>query len=543
MERSRVPEHLWERAGGSGDLDREPGAALPKKAGMILEHARIWTGNPRQPWAEAMRIQEGRIAAVGSRSEVEGPGPRRDLQGRLVIPGLWDAHIHLYDWALARQQVCLAGCRTREELLERVRRHALATPRGWVVGWGWNAGDWDDPRLPDRRELDAISERPMLLVRSDMHSGLANTAALREVGYLQVPEIPGGRIDTREGDPTGLILELAMNPLRKASAPAGGAELEAALEEGLQQLHRWGVTAVCDQRMKDGAEGPPCRAALAKLFREGRLRTRVRTNVAVHELPLEPGPEFRTEFLRLGHGKIFSDGALGSRTARLLEPFEHDGDNRGMWATPPEELARDFRRVVEAGFPVSVHAIGDEAVRVCLDLLEALPRLPGAPHRVEHVQIATREDLARLAPAGLVASVQPGHCLDDMDLGDTWLGARARRLYRFRTLHEHGTLLAFGSDAPVSDPDPFYGLHAAVHRSRPGQAAWHPEERLDLETALRAYTSGAARAAGCEAVTGSLEVGKLADLAVLDRDLFETEHYLGTRSVLTLVGGEIVHEA
>lgn len=517
---------------------------------MLLENARIWTGNPDRPWAEALRVEGAAIAAVGTRAECTRPGhPTRDLEGRLVVPGLWDAHLHLYDWSLARRQVCLAGCRTREEVLDRVRRHAQGT-QGWVVGWGWNAGDWEDPRLPDRRELDGLAGgRPALLLRSDMHSGLANTEALRRVGFLDAPRLEGGEIVTdEEGIPTGLVLELALNPLRAASAPEDGEALDVAIEHGLAHLHEFGVTAVCDQRMKDQAEGPVTLQALLKLFRQRRLRTRVRTNVAVHDLHAyaerAAQPELQSQLLRLGHVKIFSDGALGSRTARMLEPYERDGDNRGLWATSPERLRHDFQEVAAAGLPISVHAIGDEGVRVCLDLLEALPRrAQGPPHRMEHVQIATEQDLRRLAPMGLAASLQPAHCLDDMDLADAWLGRRADRAYRFATLHRTGALLAFGSDAPVSDPNPFYGMHGAVHRSRPGREPWYPAERLDLPTTLEAYTRGAARAAGCDPFTGTLEVGKAADLAVLDRDLFDPDTDLpATRAVLTMVDGQIVYE-
>lgn len=510
---------------------------------MLLENARIWTGNPSQPWAEALRIEGPTVAAVGTREQVQKPGhERRDLGGRLVVPGLWDAHIHLYDWSLARQQVSLVGCRTRQEVLERIRAHAART-RGWVVGWGWNAGEWKDPRLPDRAELDAVTGgRPALLLRSDMHSGLANTEALRRVGFLDAPPIAGGEIVTEGGEPTGLVLELALMPLRAASAPTDGEALDVAIGQGLAHLHEFGVTAVCDQRLKDGTEGPLTREALRKLHREGRLRTRVRTNVAVHEVhryrEFEQGLD--TLKLGLGHVKVFSDGALGSRTARMLEPYEHEPGNHGIWATSPEELRHDFQRVSDAGLSISVHAIGDEGVRVCLDLLERLPR---RNHRMEHVQIATLEDLQRLAPMELTASLQPAHCLDDMDLADRWLGARAERAYRFATLHRTGALLAFGSDAPVSDPNPFYGMHGAVHRCRPGRDPWYPDERLDMETTLTAYTRGAARAAGCEDHAGSLAPGKRADLAVLSQDLFDPATDLPrTRSVLTLQDGEVVYE-
>ncbi len=505
-------------------------------------------------------MEGSRIRALGSAREVVRETPARarrlDLGGGFVVPGLWDAHIHLHEWALSRLQLSLVGCSSRQELLDRFSQAAAGWPAGEaLLGWGWSSSDWEDRRLPDRHDLDLVTgpERPALLLRSDLHSGLANSAALRRVGYLDSPPLmEGGLVELGpDGTPSGLVLELALGPLKAGFPPTGQARIVEALAEGLARLHSLGVTSVCDQRLKDRGEGPTCRAALARLEGEGHLATRVFSNVAAHDLdgdlPLLDGP-----WIRPGHVKIFADGSLGSLTARMLQPYEGRPGDRGLWTTPPQGLEEAFARCASLGLPISVHAIGDEAVRVCLDLLERLPRRPPdqAPHRMEHVQTVASRDLRRLASLGVAASMQPSHLLDDMELADSALGRRAERAYRLRSLLEAGTVLAFGSDAPVAEPNPFLGIHAAVWRQRPerhGQDSWHGAERLSVGEALWACTGGAARAAGCQGTTGHLAPGMKADLAVLDADIFALEAQGApldqVRSRLTMVDGRVVYEA
>ena len=523
---------------------------------ILLRGGRIWTGDPRNPWAQSLAIQDGRILAVGGDREVlqslASRCPTLDLEGHLVVSGLWDAHIHLFEMAMARRQVCLTGCRCREDLLEKIRAAARANPgTGPLLGWGWTSSDWSDRRLPDRHEIDRAlgSERPALFLRSDLHSGLASTSALRRAGYLDPPpEIEGGMVEVgADGLASGLVLEMALGPLRASFAPPGKEEVRQALAETLAWLHSLGITAICDQRLKDHSEGPLCRQALAVLEGEGRLATRVVSNLAFPELE-GPLPVLTGEFLRLGHVKLFADGSLGSLTARMFEPYQGQPANRGIWLTEPRGLRQEFALVSSRGLPLSVHAIGDEAVRFCLDLLAGLPRRRGgALHRMEHAQTIAEEDLGRLARLGVVASMQPTHLLDDLELAEAALGTRTRLLYRFRSLLEAGTTLAFGSDAPVADPNPFLGLHAAVHRQRPERmerGAWNPAERISLEEALRAYTYGPALACGLGDRVGRLAPGMWADLVVPDGDLFamarEGERLDGVRPLLTVAGGQVV---
>jgi predicted amidohydrolase YtcJ len=300
--------------------------------------------------------------------------------------------------------------------------------------------------------------------------------------------------------------------------------------------------------------------AYQRLRRRGRLDLRVHCNVAAHQLSdlaalgLQAG--FGDDRLRLGHVKVFADGSLGSRTAWMLAPFAKqpgEPDNLGVCVTPPDQMAAEFRRAAEIGFPISVHAIGDRANRVVLEIFEEMATSappPPMPHRIEHVQTIAPEDLPRLAALGLTASVQPLHAPDDRAIADRLLGPRGRTTYGFRSLLASGARLAFGSDAPVADPNPFLGIHAALYRRHVGEAdPWYPEEIVTLEQALHAYTLAAAEAGGWARTIGSISPGKRGDLIVLDRDLFalatagEADALASAQIVMTLFDGRIVYEA
>ena len=547
---------------------------MKAKPTLILHNGRIWTADEHHPWAESLVITDNRILALGTDAEISESYPqdclRVDLERRLCIPGLWDAHIHFYYWSLGLEQVQLAGCESLQEMLERVKEN-LSSHAGnaWSTGWGWNETFWESQELPTRHDLDAITgpERPAMFYRSDMHSAVANTAALRLAGLLEKNvEIEGGVIDRdSDGQPTGVLRELAINPIRDHIPAPTGEHTDRALLQGISALHRLGITGFCEQRMKDQEDGPKALAAFARLNRRQQLQMRVSCNIAAHNLSLVEAlgvsSNMGDERLRLGHIKIFADGTLGSRTAFMLEPFKpgpfDEHDNRGMMLTPTEQIASELKRAVEVGFPVSIHAIGDRANRRCLDLFEEL-RASGAeppvtPHRIEHVQILHEEDIPRLAELGVTASLQPVHILDDMDTADAYLGERSKDTYRLGSLHRSGALLAFGSDAPVAEINPFHGIHGAVVRQRPDrldQPSWQPQELLDLETTLRAYTIGAAQAAGWDRLTGSLVPGKKADLCVLDRDLFKVvegeikgDEITSTQVIMTIFDGKIVHRA
>ncbi|HRA68858.1 MAG TPA: amidohydrolase, partial [Caldilinea sp.] len=373
---------------------------------LILYNARVYTQDDALPWAQAVAIQQDRIVAVGADDEIlplAGEDTRRiDADGRLVLPGFCDAHIHLSHYALGLREVRLAGARTRAEMLERIREAATRAASGsWLVGQGWNESWWGDTDFPTAAEIDAATGAafPAIFYRSDMHSAVVNSAALRLAGVTaQTPNPPGGVIDRdASGQPTGFLRELAIDLVAQHAPPPSADELDAAISAGMTALHRLGITAVQAQRVKDGDDGPREWASLLRLREASRLHLRVACNVAAHELPHLAGLGLRTgfgdDFLRLGHVKVFTDGSLGSRTAWLLAPFvklrPEETDNTGVSVTPPAQMAAEFRRATELGFPISVHAIGDRANRVVLDIFEELAGsglAPSIPHRIEHVQ-------------------------------------------------------------------------------------------------------------------------------------------------------------
>ena len=537
---------------------------------LILHNARIYTVDDALPWAQAIAVRRHRIMAVGDDAAVlalAGPHTQQvDLRGKLVLPGLCDAHIHLLAYATGLQSPPLAEARSKAQMLQMVAERATQTkPGAWITGWGWNESRWGETAFPTAADLDPVTgDHPTLLQRSDGHGAVANSVALTLAGITaETPNPPGGVIDRdAAGRPTGFLRELATGLVERHIPQPSSDELEVALKAGCAALNRLGVTSVHAQRMKDNTDGQLEWPALLGLREKRHLSLRVACNIAAHDLPhvaalgLRCG--FGDAFLRIGHIKLFSDGSLGSRTAWLLEPFvklnPDEADNLGVNVTPPQQMAAEIRQACELGFPISVHAIGDRANRVVLDILEELagsaPQ-PPLPHRIEHVQIIAPADLPRLAQLGVTASVQPIHATDDMETADTFLGERGARMYNFRSLFESGVLVAFGSDAPVADPNPFLGIHAALTRRRPehmDRPAWYPDECVTLEQAIFAYTLGAARSAGWERMIGSLTPGKLADLVVLDRDLFALEQQgikgrevADTRVEMTIFGGDIVY--
>lgn len=539
---------------------------------LVLYNARIYTVDSTLPWAEAIAIQDPSICAVGSNSAVralaDGQTRQIDMQGRLVLPGLCDAHIHLYEWAMNLARPQLAAARSRAEMLAMIQKYAnKRSPSDWVYCQGWNESWWGEYEFFTAQELDTVTQpgQPAIAFRSDMHIAVANSAALALAGITRATVDPAGGLIDRDasGQPTGVLRELATKLVTAHILPVTEAELQAAIQNATRHLHSLGITAIHDQRIKDGSEGAPMLAIYTRLDQGHALELRVNCNIAAHQLPalhalgLRGG--FGNEYLHLGHVKVFSDGSLGSRTAWMLEPFlpqfAGEPDNFGVNVTPPEQMAAEFRLAQELGFPISVHAIGDRANRVVLDLFEELaPHFSplAIPNRIEHVQTIDPSDLPRLAQLNITASVQPIHLTDDRDLTDHYWGKRARNTYAFRSLHEAGARLAFGSDAPVADPNPFLGIHAALTRHQPydGRPAWQPQERLSLDRIIHAYTLGAAEAAGWQSTIGSLSPGKRADLIVLDRDLFalaqdpiRMDDIAATKIMSTMFDGRFVYDA
>jgi predicted amidohydrolase YtcJ len=530
-----------------------------KRQITLLHNANVITLAEGSERASALAVQGGKIIAVGASprlvSEFEGQAQRIDMQQRVLIPGLTDAHIHLHHYALSLQKVD-CETRTRQECLERVARRASETPPGrWILGHGWNQNNWDDG-FGSAVELDqAAPNNPVYLTAKSLHAAWANSYALR-LAQVQAatPDPPDGRIGRDDtGEPDGILFETAMELVGRVVPASSIPKIEQAIASAIPTLWRFGLTSVHDFDRRE------CFQALQSLAQGGNLRLRVVKSLPLEDLPhaaalgLRSG--FGDDFLRIGSIKAFADGALGPHTAAMLQPYEEDPQNRGILMLDAEELFERGRQAVESGLSLAVHAIGDRANHEILNAYAQLRNFetqlassaaPRLRHRIEHVQIVHPDDAHRLAELDIIASMQPIHATSDMSMADRYWGSRAALSYAWRAQQQAGAVLAFGSDAPVESPNPFWGLHAAVTRRRqdgsPGPDGWYPEQRMSLEDALRAFTSGPAYAAGLEDRLGRLAPGYLADLIVLERDPFKVpqEEIPALQPIGTMIDGEWV---
>ncbi len=521
-----------------------------------------YTLDPERPVVDALAVAGEWILAAGPAAELEAAFPRArrvDLGGRTVLPGLIDSHVHLLAYGLQMRRLDL---RQTQSLAAAVRMvaaaAAAAAPGSWVLGGGWDRNRWAEGRWPTRDDLDAVSAgHPVALASRDGHLLWVNSAALEWAGIGPgTPDPPGGVIvRDAAGRPTGLLKEEARAAVQAAVDRPDPATLRAALEEATAAAHRMGLVGV-HSMVRDGP-WPEAFAVLQSARREGTLRLRVWITIPLSHLEVAAALGMRTglgdHWLRTGGVKIYADGTLGSQTASMLEPFEGQPDNRGIAIHNAAALRELVGRAVAAGLWPTVHAIGDRANREVLEAFAAhreAARRAGVRFRLEHVQLLHPDDLPRLAQLGVVASMQPIHCTSDRDIADRYWGARSRTAYAWRSLRQRGTVLAFGSDAPVETLDPWQGLYAAVTRRRPDdpRPAWHPQETLTVEEALRAYTLGPAYASGEEVSRGTLAPGRLADFIVIDRDVLveaaaDPAALLETRVLATVIGGTPVHTA
>ncbi|GBC61225.1 amidohydrolase [Desulfonema ishimotonii] len=539
-------------------------------ADLIAINGNIQTQNPQRPRAEALAVCGGRISAVGDTAEIRAmarPGTQViDLKGRLTLPGFTESHIHFYDWSVGRKWPEISAVRSLGELLSVVRAAAGDPAKrevsgGWIIGQGWNESGWPEGRMPNRDDLDRVAgQRPVILWRSDLHLAVASSRALSLAGITaQTPDPDQGVIcRDKTGRPTGILQDLAINRVKAEIPAVTEAEAMSAMTDAMSALHALGITGIHDLRLMDGTEGPPCFRALQRLNAENRLRLRVWTCIPGHLMDDAIRLGLRTgmgdDMLRIGHVKLFSDGGLGAHTAWMSEPFA-DG-SCGIPLRPMSDIADMLRRAEGAGLAVAVHAIGDRANRELIRVFEQLERerpesahhtRSRVPHRMEHLQLMQTEDIERLARLDIVGSVQPRQATDDIILTDRELGERGRLAYRFRDMLTHGIPLTFGSDCPVTAPDPLSGIHAAVTRQREDgtpEGGWYPEQRIRVAQAIHGYTVGPAKATGQWADAGSLTPGKLADFVVTDRDIRTADpgEIPETRVVLTVLGGNVVYE-
>lgn len=519
--------------------DPSKGAAGAKSSGAppaaitVVHGALIHTLNPAAPEASAMAFDAaGALLAVGDSEAVLAAYPQAeaiDMAGKTLIPGLIDSHGHLHGLAESLTRAQLAGTRSLDEVMERLKAHEEKLGEDdWLLGRGWDQNDWPEQAFPSKEDLDAhFPDRPVWLRRVDGHAAWGNSAALAMVDRDLAGDwqVDGGMIHRDEaGEPTGIFIDKSMALVEAIVPPTSDDVMMDAIDLAIAQLLSLGLTGVHDPGIG--------RTALDRFQRkldQDKLHTRLyaMTDGAGETLDwlCENGPVAEEGRLFMRATKLYGDGALGSRGAALIEDYSDDPGNRGLLFLESRLMQAQIEKVLSCGYQAGVHAIGDRANRVVIDALEAAmaayPDNPGR-HRVEHAQIVHPDDLGRFAELDIIAAMQPTHATSDMYWAEDRVGPeRILGGYAWRTLLDSGALLAFGSDFPVEEVDPRLGLFAAVARQDLEgwpEGGWYPDERVTREAALRGFTLDAAYAGFMEDLVGSLEPGKRADFVVLDRD-------------------------
>lgn len=576
---------LWVLAGamaltGCGTPE-PPEPAATDHADLIIANARVYTlawgepgsdGTPAadaprgvdgwHPDAEAVAVRDGRIVLVGSNADARAlAGPDTtvvELDGATVLPGLVDSHTHVFSLGAALSRIDLVGVETEAEAVERIVEAARDVPAGeWIVGQGWDEGAWAN-RYPDMTLLsERVPDHPVYLRSLHSFAGWGNRLAFQRAGITADTEAPvGGEIRRFDnGEPNGLLLNRAVPLLERAIPPPDAETLQARALLALERMARDGYVTVHDAGL-DSAE----MAALESLAAEGRLPIRVYAMLSVRDAELarrwlSRGPDTDPEpFLVTRSVKAYYDGALGSRGARLLEDYSDAPGHRGVSGDQYGFDQALTAALMQAGFQVGIHAIGDAGNRETLDFIESVygvdPQARRHRHRIEHAQVVHPDDVARFAELDVIASMEPPHAVEDKTWAEDRLGPeRVRGAYAWRSLRKAGARLTFNADNPGSDHDIFYGLHAAVTRRDKAldpTGGWYPEEAVTIEEAIRAYTVWSAYAAFREAQTGVLAPERWADMTVLDIDPFvvgerEPAGLLDGNVVMTVVAGRVAY--
>lgn len=509
----------------------------------------------------ALLIDDGKVVATGESKVMRSRADDAQIvdgKGKTLLPGLIDAHGHVMGLGVAAMQVDLVGSATLDEALARIRAAASTAKveSSWLLGRGWNQVIWKLGRFPTAKELDAAAgARPAFMERVDGHAGWANTAAMRATGIDRETKDPeGGRIERdAQGNPTGVLVDAAMNLVYAKIPPMTPAQNRQALSAALAKMASVGLTGVHDAGI-DAAT-----FALYKQFAdEGKLSARIYAMIGGtgkdFDVIAAKGPllGYGKDHLTARSVKLYADGALGSRGAAMLAPYSDDPHNKGLLFSTPDELDAMFNKAMSRGFQVCIHAIGDSGNHEALDVFAAAYARHDAyralRNRIEHAQVVSLDDIPRFKQLDLIASMQPTHATSDMNMAEDRIGPeRIKGAYAWQRFLKQGTRIAGGSDFPVELSNPFLGLHAAITRQDldgkpPG--GWHAEQALSRIEALRAFTLDAAYAAHQEETLGTLEPGKWADFILVDQDFFTVDPLrIGQTKVLsTWVGGKRVYQ-
>jgi predicted amidohydrolase YtcJ len=541
-------------------------------ADTILIHARIYTLNPQQPWAEALAIQDGKILAVGSVKDIDryrGSATRIiDAKGRLVLPGFTDCHVHFLDGSFSLQQINLEDAKDLAEVQRRVKAYAEAHPHdAWVLGRGWSYPMFPPSGLPNKKDLDAIvPDRPVYLEGFDGHTWWANSKALEAAHITKdTPDPAGGMIvrDPQTGEPTGAIKEDAADAIVRRAIPDPGRDAKlTALRAGLKHANELGIVRVHVMGgVNQGAGDVTDAELLTRLLEQGELTVRFYlayrldppqvTHEQLNQI-IEARNRYQDEWIAAGGVKFFLDGVIETHTAAMLAPYSDDPSVSGQLLWDPEQYKHFVAELDRRRIQIFTHAIGDRAIRTALDAYENAAKLNGTKdsrHRIEHIEDASAADIPRFGKVGVIASMQPLHAYPNDDTLNVWarnIGPeRAQRGWAWHSIQAAGGVLAFGSDWPVVTLSPWEGLQNAVTRQTTEgepKGGWIPSERLSIEDAIKGYTINAAFAGHREKTEGSLEPGKLADLIVVSQDVFKVDpaKLSETKVLLTLVGGKVV---
>ncbi|GAB3457022.1 amidohydrolase [Massilia terrae] len=530
-------------------------------ADTIIEHANGYTLNAKGDMVQfdAMAFDDqGRIIAVGTAAQVSAKAPkakRVDMKGQTVLPGLIDAHGHVFGLGGMLTQLDLSATTSLPQALKAIGAYAARQPRdGWLIGRGWNQENWKLGRFPTAAELDAVvGDRPVWLERVDGHAGWANSRALALAGVTKAtPDPVGGKImRDANGNPTGVLVDHAVELVGRVVPKLNDEQARRQLDAALAEMARVGLTGVDDAGI--GVQQD-------RLYRDyadhGKLTARVYAMIggtgAEFDQLSKNGPlnSYGKDMYALRAVKLYADGALGSRGAALIEPYSDEPNSHGLLFQTNEQIDAMMHKAMAKGYQVNVHAIGDAGNRQILDTFaKEIPatHTEAQRHRIEHAQVVALADLPRFQSIGIIPSMQPTHATSDKNMAEARVGhERIKGAYAWRTFLQQGSRIACGSDFPVESPNPFYGIHAAVTRmDHEGQpiAGWYPEQEMSLKEAFRCFTLDAAYAGHQEDKVGSLEPGKYADFIVIDRDMFKITPYdiFKIKVQQTWVGGRKVH--